>query len=233
MCGERAPFIIWVFPALLAARAGRTGWTPSLRLHGPRPTRTVEFAACAAQLTEPNWLTLRFGNAELKFRMAIDTVYLLTRAYSIQGILLVIPPHNSCRRETEIQTDKLMRMVIEFHDRFTFSQMAPTPRFESRSLRKRAGVEMLALDQQAKLMHRIFLKMMEEDFLTKQPETPRKNIRAFLRWMNGLLEQKLYEVAQELKKQIQAVDAGTVRHVSMLTAFEAVFCPPSPPQLSA
>lgn len=97
-------------------------------------------------------------------------------------------------------------MVVEFHDRFTAGDMDIPALLPSGSVCKKFGAAQHALNLQVKTVHKLFLKSMEDDFFRRYPEkkATRKAIRVMLRWMNGTLEQKLYEVAQDMKKRTSA-----------------------------
>lgn len=156
--------------------------------------------------------------------MATDTLFFLVRAQAVRAILTTMPEDRSSWRETDIQVAKLERMVADFHHRFLSDNEAPVPLLASRSVRKQAGTELRAIDQQAKLMHCLFLRTMEEDLFARRAATidaaPRKRVRCLLRWMNSVLEQKLYEITQELKKRISA---GESPGAALVAATQAIF----------
>jgi hypothetical protein len=84
-----------------------------------------------------------------------------------------------------------------------FGKVVPVPQIPSKSLRKRIGAELRDIDQQAKRMHKLLLQTMEEGFFAKRPlGNTRKGIRRLLCWLNGALEQKLYQDALELRRKV-------------------------------
>lgn len=146
----------------------------------------------------------------LKFRMATDTFFFRVRANAVRALLCAFSSDHPSWRETDIQVAKLERMIVEFHDKFTSSEAALVPQSVSKSLRKRIGAELRAMDQQAKLMHKLLLKTMEEDFFVKYSTGhTHKEIRCLLAWANRVLEQKLYQDTQEVKREVLGVVAAS------------------------
>jgi hypothetical protein len=138
--------------------------------------------------------------------MAADTFLLMVRADIVRAWLSVISQDRPTLREADIQAAKLERMINNFHEKFASGEDAPKE--GSRALRKKIGMELHVLDQQAKRMDELFLKTMEEDFFAKYPTGhTRKAVRCLLAIMSRALEQKLYQDALEVRREVFAVVA--------------------------
>jgi hypothetical protein len=115
--------------------------------------------------------------------MASDTLMFTVRVWAARHFLERLPRDCPNRRDTNLQTSKLERMVEKFQKRFWPAQMEEMlGGAVSKARKKEMGEELAKLNEQAKKLKASLSKTIEEGFYIRNPEssiTPREFRRMF------------------------------------------------------
>lgn len=107
-------------------------------------------------------------------------------------------------RETDIQTDKLQRMVKKFRKKFPLAEAYAV--LGGKEARKQIGPEMHRLEQQSKKISELLGRVMEEHYMVHPVgrTVKRRTYRKVMPILIQHFEKKVYLAANELKADMLA-----------------------------